>query len=218
MIYGSVKDTSLNYFMQAATVSVYKTDNGSLLSYTLTNSLGEFTIRHLPSHISLTVTISFIGYQSYSKIFTVTGETLELNLGEIDLKKDEKVLENVVVKPPPVRMHGDTLEFSAAAFELDKNAVAEDLLKKLPGIIVWGDGTITVNGRQISKLLVDGKPFFGGDTRVATQNIPKSSIDKVQVYQEFIDPNNPLDSITSINFKLKKSQHSGYFGLLSAGK
>lgn len=214
---GSAKDTMHNYFMQAATISIYKTSDSSLIAYTLTNSLGEFRIGNLPLGMQLTIRVSYIGYETYTRFFTIPAGEKIVHLGEFDMHKGDNSLEEVTVISSPVRMHGDTLEFNAAAFKLDQNAVAEDLLKKLPGIVVWGDGTITVNGRQISKLLVDGKPFFGGDAKVATQNIPKTAIDKVQVYQEFVDPNNPYDSITSINFKLRKNQHGGYFGLLYAG-
>ena len=217
-VYGLVKDTSLNYFLPSATVSVYMEANNKLLAYTLTNALGEYKIAGLPLGIRLKITVSYISYTTYLDYLQISNERLILNKGMVVMTRTSAVMEDVVVTPAPVRMKGDTLEFSSAAFELDKNAVAEDLLKKLPGVIIWGDGTITVNGRQISKLLVDGKPFFGGDAVVATQNIPKESIDKVQVYQEPINPfSNPFDSITSINIKLRKSSHAGYFGNTLAG-
>ncbi len=216
-IKGRVMDSILNYYPQSATVAVYFKSTDKLISYTLTNYLGEFQIKNLPADSALTLRVSVIGYQTQLNHFKIDAQSPTINTGIIYLQKDEKLLDEIVVKPPPVRMHGDTLEFNAAAFELEKNAVAEDLLKKLPGVIVWGDGTITVNGRQISKLLVDGKPFFG-DAQIATQNIPKDAIDKVQVYQEFINPFNPYDSITAINIKLRKNFHSGFFGNLYAGK
>jgi hypothetical protein len=215
---GSVKDSVLNYFMQAATVTIYKVRDSSLVAYTLTNSLGEFHLKGIPTDTALKVIVSYIGYKTRSQFFRITGKEKMINLRTIFLeKRPDDFQDSVVVTPPPVRMKGDTLEFSAAAFSLDKNAVAEDLLKKLPGVIVWGDGTITVNGRQISQLLVDGKPFFGGDTKIATQNIPKEAIEKVQVYQEQVNPLDPLDSITTINLKLRKNKHAGYFGAFSAG-
>ena len=217
-VFGAVKDTSLNYFLQSATVTVYLEETKQILLYTLTNTLGEYKISGLPLPAKCRITVSYIGYASFSTSFQITREKPLVNLGTFILHKNAGMLEDVTVTPPPVRMKGDTLEFSAAAFELDKNAVAEDLLKKLPGVIVWGDGTITVNGRQISKLLVNGKPFFGGDAIVATQNIPKGSIDKVQVYQEPINPfTNPFDSVTSINIKLRKNSRTGYFGDAAVG-
>ncbi|MBS1666699.1 MAG: hypothetical protein JST58_04910 [Bacteroidetes bacterium] len=216
-ISGSVKDTAQNYFLQSATVSVYTEKDNKLFFFTLTNSLGEFHIGSLPLNLKLYLRVTYIGYDTYSKSIFLGFEKKSVDLGEIDLRRTSNTLENVTVTPPPVRMHGDTLEFSAAAFEMDKNAVAEDLLKKLPGVIVWGDGAITVNGKQISKLLVDGKPFLGGDAVVATQNLPKDAIDKVQVYQENINSLDPYDSTTAINLKLRKKYHSGYLGAISAG-
>src|SRR6185312_21489 len=213
---GTVKDTSLNYYLQAASVSVYNLEN-KLIAYSLTNSYGEFIIKGLPINIPLELRISFVGYKAFSMGFEVSVQKKTVDAGQVALAKSSGLLDDVIITPPPVRMNHDTLEFSAQAFTLEKNAVGEDLLRKLPGVIVWGDGTITVNGRQINKLLVDGKPFLTGENKVATQNIPKSAIDKVQVYQEFVDPNNPYDSITSINFKLRKNMHNGLFGVVSAG-
>lgn len=217
-IKGSVKDTALNYFLQSATVAVNKSGDGSLVAYSMTNTLGEFHLKGLPTGISLKVSISYIGYRTETRTVTITKERPVVDLGEIEEIRGAGGMDSVVVTPPPVRMNGDTLEFSAAAFSLDKNAVAEDLLRKLPGVIVWGDGTITVNGKQISKLLVDGKPFLGKETQVATQNIPKSSIDKIQVYQEQVNLFDPLDSTSTINIKLRKGRHSGFFGAASGGE
>jgi hypothetical protein len=215
---GSVKDTALHSFLQAASVTINKASDGSLVAYSMTNSRGEFSLGRLPTGQLLQLSVSYIGYVTRMQKFLLQKVHPAAVIGEVDLIKITDATEDsVVVTPPPVRMNGDTLEFSAAAFALDKNAVAEDLLKKLPGVIVWGDGTITVNGKQISKLLVDGKPFFGGDTKIATQNLPKNTIDKIQVYQELKDPDDPLDSITSINIKLRKGKHVGYFGSFSAG-
>lgn len=215
---GSVRDSALNYFMQSATVTIYKASDSSLIAYTMTNTLGEFHLNDLPTGIPLRLSVSYIGYKTHLQLFRIPFEKKSVIFREIDLERSSGPTEDsVIVTPPPVRMKGDTLEFSAAAFSLDKNAVAEDLLKKLPGVIVWGDGTITVNGKQISQLLVDGKPFFGGETTIATQNIPKNAIEKVQVYQEQVNPFDPLDSITTINIKLRKNKHAGYFGAFSAG-
>ncbi len=219
VVSGSVKDTAFHFFLQSATVSINKASDGSLVAYTLTNGLGEFRLKALPTGLLLRISISYIGYRTNSRDIRIPIGQRDLSIGEIDLeKRTDRSEDSVIVTPPPVRMNGDTLEFSAAAFSLDKNAVAEDLLRKLPGVIVWGDGTITVNGKQISKLLVDGKPFFGGDTKIATQNIPKNAIEKIQVYQEQPNLFDPLDSITTINIKLGKNKHSGYFGAFSAGE
>jgi hypothetical protein len=125
--------------------------------------------------------------------------------------------EVTVVYIPPVRYNHDTLEFNPNAFKMSPNALVEDLLRKLPGVIVWGDGAITVNGREVKTLLVDGKPFFGGSTKVATQNIPKDAVEKIQIYQQSNDPKNIFDSITLVNIKLKANSKKGYFGKLGLG-
>jgi hypothetical protein len=114
-------------------------------------------------------------------------------------------------------MNHDTLEFNPRAFSMDKNAVVEDLLRQLPGVTVWGDGAISVNGRLVKSVLVNGKPFFGGGARIATQNIPKESVDKIQSYQRKEDPSDASDTITEINIKLKKESSQGIFGKVGAG-
>ncbi|MFX4351330.1 hypothetical protein ABTA28_19630, partial [Acinetobacter baumannii] len=77
-------------------------------------------------------------------------------------QKTDNEMDEVVVKAvQPIRMNGDTLEINPDAFKLDSNAVVEDMLMRVPGLTVWGDGTITMNGRKLEKVYVDGKPFFG---------------------------------------------------------
>jgi hypothetical protein len=101
--------------------------------------------------------------------------------------------------------------------------VVEELLNQVSGIVIWSDGTITVNGKKIQNLLVDGKPFLGStDPRVATQNLPKTAIDKIQLYQEYDRTqigrdSQPQDSLLTMNIKLKEGSKKGYFGKAGAG-
>lgn len=216
-ISGIVKDSARNYLIRDATVAIYSTRDTSLIRYQLSNQLGRFKLEALPAHKKLKVVISYAGYKPYDHIIDISGNSYTYDLGYINLI-DGSDLENIVVKSLlPVRMNGDTLEFNADAFKLDKDAVAEDLLRRLPGVILWGDGTITVNGRNVHVVYVDGKKFFGDDAKLATQNIPKEALDKVQVYQQNKNPDNPYDSTTVINLKLKENKRVGYFGKLSAG-
>src|SRR4029077_2096895 len=85
---------------------------------------------------------------------------------------------------PPVIIKKDTIEFNASAFKTLPNALVEDLLKKLPGVFVDGDGNISVNGKTVNRILVDGKTFFGNDPKMATRNLPANIIDKVQVMND----------------------------------
>jgi hypothetical protein len=129
----------------------------------------------------------------------------------------------VVTATIPIRMNGDTLEINPAAFKMKPDAVVEELLNQVSGITIWSDGTITVNGKKVNSLLVDGKPFLGStDSRVATQNLPKEAIDKIQLYQEYDrskigQVTTPQDSLLTMNIKLKESHKKGYFGKVGAG-
>lgn len=218
IVKGIARDSVYNFALQSATIAVYKTNDSSLIGYRLSNNLGEFEMESLPVGVSLKIVISNTGYKSFNKIFTIPPGKKEIDLKVLNLDRAASELDEVVIDyVPPVRMNGDTLEFNAGAFKLDKNAVVEDLLRKLPGITVWGDGAITVNGKTVSSVLVDGKPFFGGDPKVAIQNLPKDAVDKIQVYQQNQDEQNPMDSVTEVNIKLKKNKRSGMFGKVGLG-
>ena len=219
---GVIQDSAHNYVMQSATLAVYRNADSALISYQLSNNFGEFSFKELPTGIELRLVASYIGYKNTYKKFTIPIKEKEIDLRRLNMDRMEEGeqtgLADVVVKSsPPVQINGDTLEFNADAFKMDPNAVAEDLLRKLPGVVVWGDGSITVNGKEVSEVLVNGKPFFGGDTRVATQNLPKQAVKKIQVYQQSTNESNPLDSTTKVNIQLKKGQEKGKFGKLAAG-
>lgn len=222
-IYGTVKgivrDTTHNYVLKSATVSVYKASNkdSALIVYQITNAYGEFNFSGLPIGIPLKLQISNVGYYPLDKFFTIHNDTKSINLKTLVLSEKSTFLKEVTVTVPPITMNGDTLEFNATAFKLDTNAVVEDLLRKIPNIIVWGDGKISVNGRDVKSLLVNGKEFFGGDFKIATQNIAKNAIDKIQVYKKIESQNDILDSTVEMNVKLKKGKDVGYFGKIGVG-
>ncbi|WP_143305762.1 TonB-dependent receptor [Chitinophaga vietnamensis] len=217
-VFGIVRDSTHDYVLPLASVAVYNAEDSNLISYQLSNNFGEFNFKGMPIGTLLRIIVSYTGYKSIVTKFTIPRGSKVVDLKKLNLERNAHELQEVIVKyVPPVRMNGDTLEFNADAFNLNKNAVGEDLLRRLPGVTIWGDGTITVNGREVSQVLVEGKPFLSGDTRVATQNIPKTAIDKIQVYQQIRNPQSPLDSITQINIKLKKGKTLGYFGKISAG-
>ncbi|MBB1284028.1 outer membrane beta-barrel protein [Flavisolibacter sp. BT320] len=207
--------------LELATVSIAGPDS-SMLTYQLSDASGKFTFEKLPLQKKLLVSITYTGYLGHFG-------TIQLEPGKVDTlavylalnMKDTNAI--VITTSVPVRMNGDTLEINPAAFKLKPDAVVEELLNQVSGITIWSDGSITVNGKKVQNLLVDGKPFLGStDTRVATQNLPKSAIDKVQLYQEY-DRNNigqqrqPQDSLLTMNIKLKESSKTGYFGKAGAG-
>lgn len=218
---GIVRDSAYNFVLSTATVSVYRDADSSLLKFSIPNNFGEFSIPQLPVNERLRMIITHVGYVPLLKKVVLPRNAPVLNFGNINMRPannaDSTTLEDVVVTAvAPMRMNGDTLEFNADAFKLDSSSTTEDLMRKLPGFTIWGDGDITFNGKKISSILVNGKPFMGGDFSVITQNLPKTSVDKVQVYSQH-NEKNPLDSTLNANIKLKKEITSGHFGKVSAG-
>lgn len=213
IVRGIVKDTVNNYSLSSATVSIYKDSN--LVAYQLTNSYGAFSFKNLPSNSPLKIVTSHTGYRIFQKRFVVDKNDIDLQI--IPMHPSTTVLDEVTISASPVVMNGDTLEFNASAFKLDSNAVVEDLMRKIDNITLWGDGKITVNGREVKRLLVNGKVFFGGDTKVATQNLPNNTLEKIQVYKLNDNNKNQLDSSLAMNLKLKKGMEKGYFGKIGLG-
>lgn len=218
---GTVTDAETKSPLELATVTVFGQDS-SIVSFKLSDKNGKFTIEKLPLKKNLLVSVTYTGYVGYNK-------TIQLDAGKTDTLSASLSLNNkdtnaiVVTATIPIRMNGDTLEINPAAFKLKQDAVVEELLNQVTGITIWSDGTITVNGKQVQSLLVDGKPFMGStDARVATQNLPKSAIEKIQLYQEYDrskigQVSTPQDSLLTMNIKLKEGSKKGYFGKAGAG-
>ncbi|WP_166334449.1 outer membrane beta-barrel protein [Sphingobacterium chungjuense] len=217
LLKGRVKNEAKNYFLTSATATLFKADS-TLVSFQITDAYGSFSFGNIILDQEYFVQISSMGYAQFSKPFRIEKAGSTLDLGIIHLEESSIAIDEVAIQLSPVRMNGDTLEFDPRGLKMDANAVAEDFLRKIPNITIWNDGQITVNGREISTLLVNGKPFFGGDFKIATQNLPTDVIDKVQVYKKEENKSNSLDSIMEMNIKLKKDAGAGYFGKVSIGK
>jgi len=220
-IKGKVKDSIYKNLLTSATISVYNHADSNLLQFTLPNNFGEFTIGKLPVNTPLKLMVTHLGYTPYKKIFKLSAAKNVVDFDWIYMNQNEgkeNTLKEVeITSYAPVRMNGDTIEFNPRAFNMDVNATAEDLMRRLPGMVIWGDGDITYNGKKINSLLVDGKPFMGGgDFTTATQNLPKEVLDKVQIYSQR-DERNPLDSTLNANLKLKDDRKMGYFGKIGGG-
>lgn len=214
---GAVRDSVHDYDLVSATVALYLEKDSSLIAFRLTGNEGEFSFAQLPVEQPLYLAVSHLSYITRYFPLLISKEKQVLQLEAINLVQKNRELPTIEIAAPPVQFNGDTLEFNASAFKLDKAAQAEDLLKMLPGVIVWNDGSITVNGKKVSRVQVNGKPFFGGDTKVAIQNLPKNAVDKIQVYQVAGSPGSILDSLLEVNIKLRKGKGVGYFGKMAAG-
>lgn len=129
--------------------------------------------------------ISFIGYTDLFEDVVVSSSTPVVNLGRLTLSVDNILLSETVVtaKAAEIVVKGDTLEYNADSYKVTESAVLEDLLKKMPGVEIDTEGNITVNGRSITKILVDGEEFFSNDPKVASKNLPANMVEKLQVLE-----------------------------------
>jgi len=223
-IKGKITDSSAKQVLGLATVTVFKAADTALITYRLSNPEGEFKVPGLPLDVPLRMVISFSGFKVHRHEFTLTSASSELDAGTIRLDNDTKDLDEVMVvaERPPVSVRKDTIEFNASAFKTLPTALVEDLLKKLPGVQVDADGNITVGGKRVNRILVDGKEFFGNDPKMATRNLPANAIEKVQVNEDKDDADMNPDKAKGdigqvINLKLKKGVKKGWFGKAYAG-
>jgi hypothetical protein len=221
---GVLKDTSANKFLSLATITVFNAKDTALITYRLSNDEGKFKVPNLPLDVNLRMVVSFSGYAGFRKEFILTAQKPLLNFDTICLQPASGLLNEVVVfaERPPVVYRQDTIEFNANAFKTLPTALLEDLLKKLPGVQVNKNGEIFVNGQRASRLMVDGKSFFGDDPKMATKNLPANIIDKVQVVdnKDAIAQNTDGDISNIgkvINITLKKAAKKGVFGKLYSG-
>jgi hypothetical protein len=220
LIRGIVIDSLNNKPLELSTVAIVNVKDTTLIAYTLTKKTGSFELSNLPAEKRIKLVITYTSFKPFIKTFTLKkGEVVDL--GEIELGK--KMLAEVMIRADraPITINKDTIEFAAEAFKTRPNAAVEELLKKLPGLQINGDGSITVNGKTVSKVLIDGKAFFGDNMAIATKNLDADIVSSIQVYD---DRENDPDHLISdskvqkiINLKLKKAIKKSTFGKAFAG-
>ncbi len=220
-ISGTLMTSDDNGLLESATVYLQRVKDSSLVTYTITNQKGEFTLEGKTFDSKLNLFISYIGYKTYTKSLSIDKPIQ--NLGQVSLLVDENLLDEVIVKATaPVTVKKDTLEFNVNSFKTKKDANVEDLLKKLPGVEVDESGKITVNGKDVSNIYVNGKPFFGDDPTITTRNLTKDIIEKVQITdtktksEAFTGEESESENKT-INLTIKEDKNKGVFGRASVG-
>ena len=207
--------------LESATVYLQRVQDSSLVTYTISDKQGDFFLNDKTGDKKLNLYISYVGYKTYFKTISITKE--KINLGEISLTEDDNVLDEVLIKSQaPVTVKTDTLEFNVASFKTKKDANVEDLLKELPGVEVDSEGKITVNGKPVNKILVNGKPFFGDDPTIATRNLTKEIVDKIQVTDtktesEAFTGEKGDDQNKTINITIDEEKNKGIFGRVAGG-
>ena len=165
--------------------------------------------------------VELLGYKTLTKDIEVKGK---LDLGMMKMDPDKQVLDaaSVTAAGNPIVIKKDTIEYNASSFKTTENDVLEDLLKKLPGVEVSEDGTVTANGQTISKITIDGKTFFLDDPQLASKNIPAKIIEKVKVVEkkseqaEFTGIDDGNDE-TVIDLSIQKGMMNGLFGNVMGG-
>ncbi len=218
---GKLIDKTDKSEIAGATVTLLKSRDSSVVASTVSGSKGSFVFSDLIMGVYL-VRITSTGYEGIQQKVALQAS----NAKEIPftLTKQATELEGVTVvgKPPTVRQKGDTSEFNASQFKVNPDATAEDMLKKLPGITVAKDGTVTAMGEQVKKVTVDGKDFFGDDATAALKNLSAEIIDKIQVFDRLSDQAQLTgfddgNSVKSVNIVTKSGIKNGQFGRIYAG-
>jgi hypothetical protein len=222
VVNGNIIENSTKTPMEFASAALLTVKDSSLVKGAITTAKGTFVFNSVtPGTYKLR--LSFIGYTTLRKIVTIQGTAETQNLGNFLLDDGNSLLKEVVVTATlPVIVKKDTLEYNADMFKVEKNAVVEDMLKKLPGVEIDGSGKITAQGTNVSSVYVDGKQFFGNDPLLATQNLPADMIAKVQVIDKKSDQaefsgvdDGSVDKI--INIITRQGYKHGTFGKGSLG-
>lgn len=219
---GKVVDGNTKLPIESATVYLTSVKDSSVVDYTITNKLGGFNFKIKKIKDPVYLKISYVSYQDFKE--DIASLSADRDFGTIEMKEATTELNEVKVKSeiPPIRIKKDTLEFNAASFKVGADANVEALLKQLPGVEVSPEGKITVNGKEVNNILVNGKPFFGKDGKIATQNLPAQIIDKVQVVDtktksEEISGENSGSKEKTINLTIQEDKNKGFFGKVVAG-
>ncbi|WP_017260099.1 outer membrane beta-barrel protein [Pedobacter arcticus] len=217
---GTVLDTTKLSVIGAAVKLATATDT----ILTSTNVDGGFVFNNVKSN-QFSITITSLGYQIAKRSVVVKPNVKQEILSPIILKNDSKMLNEIVVNgTPEVTVKEDTLQYRADMYKLKENALAEDLLKKLPGVEVDKDGNVTAQGKEITRIRINGKDFFGGDVKTATQQLPADVIKNVQVIDDYGDQANITgvksgDAEKILNFTIREDKNKGYLtrGVIGGG-
>ncbi|MFV8378923.1 carboxypeptidase-like regulatory domain-containing protein [Flavobacterium sp. LB3R33] len=205
--------------LEMANVMAVNKATKAMDSYAITNDKGKFLL-NLKPNTTYSLKISYLGMQNKELEITTTSEN---SIKNIALEEGGIELDGVeIVREMPVSIKGDTIVYNADSFKSGTERKLEDILKKLPGVEVNADGEIEVEGKKVSKLMVEGKDFFDGDTKLGVKNIPADAIDKIQVLRNYSEigalkgVENNQDNV-AMNIKLKSGKKNFWFGDMTAG-
>lgn len=218
-IKGEIVDEADKTKLSNATIMLIQARDSILVDFTRSGENGKFQLGKPDTGSYLLI----VSYPKFGDYYTqIDGDKQDSEIGQIGLTSVANLLEEVLVTGKiPVVIKGDTIEYDASSFTVEKNAKVEDLLKVLPGISVDASGKITAQGKTVEKVLVDGEEFFGDDPTLVTRNIRSDMVDKVQVYEKKSEEaeRTGVDDgqrIQTIDVKLKEDAKKGMFGKAEA--
>lgn len=204
----------------AATVVLLQLPDSSFADYGLSADDGKFRLS-APQNRDYILQISYVGYAPHIQNITLDKD---YDLGVIKMEEAANMLDVAQIEATyiPIRMNGDTLEFNAAAFNVQAHDDVAKLLEQMPGVEIAEDGTVKINGKKVEKILVDGKEFFGTDVQIALKNLPADAIKKVEVFDNKTDKEEltGADSKTqskTLNLTLKEDKKEGFMGNVEGG-
>ena len=215
---GSVVEQGSDTPIEQATVRLLNVKDSAMVRGVVSARNGSFTLKNVKKG-SYLLHITFIGYDPLYQPLQITGKKNPVNVGKLELSDGAIELGEAVVigKAPEVTVRNDTVEYNADSYKVTEGSVLEDLLKKMPGVEVDSEGKITVNGKEVKKVMVDGKEFFSDDPKVASKNLPAKMIDKLQVLDKKSDMAQMTgfddgEEETVINLTVKPGMKQGWFG------
>ena len=214
---GTVKDT-IGTPLEMANVIALDTVSKKIASYGFTDAKGFFKL-DLKKNTVYNIKISYVGLKAISDIVATKDVDVVKNYTMLN---DNMLDEINIVSKMPVTVKGDTIIYNADSFKNGSERKLEDVLKKLPGVEVNDAGEIEIEGKKVEKVMVDGKDFFDGDTKLATKNIPSNAVDKIQVLRNYGDVSQlrgvqDNQDRVALNIKLKEGKKNFWFGDITAG-
>jgi Outer membrane protein beta-barrel family/Carboxypeptidase regulatory-like domain len=218
-VHGTVID-STKQSLPGSTITLTSDQHDS--TTTISDLNGKFTFPSVKGN-KVSVLVKSIGYQSLLRHYTLANDNTPADLGAIILKVESKMLNTVtIVGVVPITLKEDTVQYQASAYKVRENAPAEDLIKKLPGVDVDVNGNITTQGKQVTKVRINGKDFMGGDVQSATKNLPADVIENIQMIDDYGDQANLTGVKTGepdkiMNITIRKDKNYGYFGQATVG-
>ena len=188
---------------------------------TITNEKGLYFFNKVAAKKAI-ITVSYIGFKKFTDTYDFTNATGEVVNTEVIMSPGDQTLETVTIESSKIQIKEDTVSYKIDSTMFRKNDNVEEVLKKLPGVEVDKDGKVTAQGKEVTKVKVNGKEFFGGDVKTATRQLNADMVDKIQIVDDYGDQAaftgvKDGDPTKTLNIQLKKDKNKGYFGNVTAG-